>query len=190
MSGTAFQNNMDEEVEESDFEKWLQKTCHTFTRLTDLQKNIAIEHLLKLCGPEQLRLLSTKLEILIKRDFLRSLPLELCYHLLKWIDPSSLCRCCLVSKKWNKVISNCHQVWQMACRRLGMTMCEDDISNDRWKALYLKAKRRIRSLKNDKAFETVLLHGHTARVFALCYKQDMLATGTCEFYILSSSEIA
>lgn len=173
---------MENEESEKDFEKWLQKICENFSELTDLEKNATIDQLIKLCGPEQLHLLSTKLELLVKRDFLRSLPLELCFHILKWLDPKSLSNCCLVSKKWNKVISTCHQIWQKACQRLGMKVNEDELKNERWKNLYLKARRRIESLKLDKAFETVLLHGHTARVFALCYKENMLATGK-EFVI-------
>jgi F-box/WD-40 domain protein 2 len=172
-------NKMDDDVEEEgkEFEVWLQNLCDSFFRLTDAQKNAAIEQLIKFCGPDQLRFLSTKLEILVKRDFLKCLPLELCFHVLKWMDPSSLCRCCLVSKKWEKVISNCHQVWQKACACLGMKVNEHDVPKERWKDLYLKAIRKIQSLKNEGTFETTMLHGHTARVFALCYNYGMLATG-------------
>lgn len=169
---------MDEiENSENDFEKWLQKTCMKFSELSDLQKNATIDQLIRVCGPEQLHLLSTKLEILVKRDFLKSLPLELCYHILKWLDTKSLCNCCKVSKTWNKVVSTCNLIWQRACKRLGMKIDENERDNEKWKDLYLKARRMMQTLKKDKSYETVLLHGHTARVFALFYRRNMLATG-------------
>lgn len=175
---TGLINKMEDEEERKDFKIWLEKLCDSFSRLTDAQKNTTMEQLIKLCGPDQLRFLSTKLEVLVKRDFLKCLPLELCFHVLKWMEPISLCRCCLVSKKWEKVISNCHQVWQKACVCLGMDVSEHDVPKERWKDMYLRAMRKIHSFKKDSSYETTILHGHTARVFALCYRHGMLATGT------------
>ena len=161
----------------NDFEFWLKKICTSFIALTDLQKNITIEHLLKICGPVQLRFLSTKLEILVKRDFLQSLPLELSFHVLKWLDSGSLLRCCLVSKSWNKVISSCDDVWEKACSQIGVKIGDGkkDIS---WKNIYLGVVHQMNRLSRPSAFQTCLFYGHTARVFALFYRNNMLATGT------------
>lgn len=161
----------------NDFEFWLKKICSSFVALTDLQKNTTIEHLLKICGPEQLRFLSTKLEILVKRDFLKCLPLELSFQVLKWLDSVTLLRCCLVSKSWNKVISSCNDVWERACSEIGVKVGDgrEDIS---WKSVYLSVMNQINRLASPDAFQTCLFYGHTARVFALFYRKNMLATGT------------
>ena len=175
---------MAEVVEGIGFEFWLKKLCDSFFALTDLQKNKTMDNLIRICGPEQLRFLSTKLEILIKRDFLKSLPLELSFHVLKWLDPVSLCRCCLVSKNWNKVISSCSEVWQRACCHLGMKVdeeAEDKFSaQSTWKGAFMAVKKRIQDLRDQDSVETKLFYGHTARVFALCYRDNYLVTGTVQ----------
>lgn len=166
-------------MEERGFAFWLKTFCDTFRTLSDIQKNSTIEGIIDICGPEQLRFLSTKLEILVKRDYLKCLPLELSFHVLKWLDPVSLCKCCLVSKKWNKVVLSCDNVWQNACRQLGMGVKEDfeRSSADTWKKMYISHVKNMKKLKGEDAVEKKQLYGHTARVFALYYHGNYLATG-------------
>ncbi|XP_039417659.1 F-box/WD repeat-containing protein 2 isoform X3 [Corvus cornix cornix] len=142
------------------------------------EKNETLDHLISLSGAVQLRHLSNNLEILLKRDFLKLLPLELSFYLLKWLDPQTLLTCCLVSKQWNKVISACTEVWQTACKNLGWQI--DDSVQDplHWKKVYLKAILRMKQLKDHEAFETSSLIGHSARVYALYYKDGLLCTGS------------
>lgn len=164
-------------MERKDFEAWLENLSATFLSLTDLQRNEALDDLISLSGAAQLRHLSNSLETLLKRDFLKLLPLELSFYLLKWLDPQTLLTCCLVSKQWNKVISACLEVWQAACRNLGWQI--DDSVQDAllWKKAYLKAVLRMKQLQDHEAFETSSLIGHSARVYALYYKDGLLCTG-------------
>uniref|UniRef100_A0A5F7ZBI6 F-box and WD repeat domain containing 2 n=1 Tax=Macaca mulatta TaxID=9544 RepID=A0A5F7ZBI6_MACMU len=173
-SGKIFHNLM----ERKDFETWLDNISVTFLSLTDLQKNETLDHLISLSGAVQLRHLSNNLETLLKRDFLKLLPLELSFYLLKWLDPQTLLTCCLVSKQWNKVISACTEVWQTACKNLGWQI--DDSVQDalHWKKVYLKAILRMKQLEDHEAFETSSLIGHSARVYALYYKDGLLCTGS------------
>lgn len=165
-------------MERKDFETWLDNISVTFLSLTDLQKNETLDHLISLSGAVQLRHLSNNLETLLKRDFLKLLPLELSFYLLKWLDPQTLLTCCLVSKQWNKVISACTEVWQTACKNLGWQI--DDSVQDalHWKKVYLKAILRMKQLEDHEAFETSSLIGHSARVYALYYKDGLLCTGS------------
>ncbi|PIO37829.1 hypothetical protein AB205_0103880, partial [Aquarana catesbeiana] len=165
-------------MEKKDFETWLENLSASFFTLTDLQKNETLDHLISLSGAVQLRHLSNNLETLLKRDFLKLLPLELSFYLLKWLDPQTLLTCCLVSKQWNKVISACTEVWQTACRSLGWQI--DDTVQDtlHWKNVYLKAILRMKQLANHEAFQTASLIGHSARVYALYYKDGLLCTGS------------
>ncbi|XP_058929088.1 F-box/WD repeat-containing protein 2 isoform X2 [Kogia breviceps] len=173
-TGKFFHNLM----ERKDFETWLDNISVTFLSLTDLQKNETLDHLISLSGAVQLRHLSNNLETLLKRDFLKLLPLELSFYLLKWLDPQTLLTCCLVSKQWNKVISACTEVWQTACKNLGWQI--DDSVQDalHWKKVYLKAILRMKQLEDHEAFETSSLIGHSARVYALYYKDGLLCTGS------------
>lgn len=90
-------------MEKGAFEGWLESVSAAFLALNDQQRNQSLDHLISLSGAAQLRHLSNGLETLLKRDFLRLLPLELAFHLLRWLDPQTLLTCCLVCKQWNKV---------------------------------------------------------------------------------------
>lgn len=177
----GIKTNMAGSLEDRTFSLWLKNFCDTFRTLSDIQKNHTIEGIIDICGPEQLCFLSTKLEILVKRDYLKCLPLELSFHVLKWLDPVSLCKCCLVSKEWNKVILSCDDVWQNACRRLGM---EGHNNSERtpstvttWKQMYMSHLKNMKKLKDIDAVEKKQFYGHTARVFALYCRGNYLATG-------------
>uniref|UniRef100_A0A3B3ZRC1 F-box domain-containing protein n=1 Tax=Periophthalmus magnuspinnatus TaxID=409849 RepID=A0A3B3ZRC1_9GOBI len=163
-------------MEKEVFEGWLESVSATFLTLNDQQRNQALDQLISLSGAVQLRHLSNGLETLLKRDFLRLLPLELAFYLLRWLDPQTLLTCCLVCKQWNKVISSCTEVWQTVCRELGWRIDESIQDASHWKGVYLKAKRRMMQLKDQEAFETSSLIGHSARVYALYYKDGLLCT--------------
>lgn len=90
-------------MEKAAFEGWLESVSTAFLTLNDQQRNQSLDHLISLSGAAQLRHLSNGLETLLKRDFLRLLPLELAFYLLRWLDPQTLLTCCLVCKQWNKV---------------------------------------------------------------------------------------
>ncbi|CAK6972283.1 F-box/WD repeat-containing protein 2 [Scomber scombrus] len=165
-------------MEKAAFEGWLETVSATFLTLNDQQRNQSLDHLISLSGAVQLRHLSNGLETLLKRDFVRLLPLELAFYLLRWLDPQTLLTCCLVCKQWNKVISSCTEVWQGVCRKLGWRIDESIQDATHWKGVYLKARLRMMQLKNQEAFETSSLIGHSARVYALYYKDGLLCTGS------------
>uniref|UniRef100_A0A3Q3GIF6 F-box and WD repeat domain containing 2 n=1 Tax=Labrus bergylta TaxID=56723 RepID=A0A3Q3GIF6_9LABR len=163
-------------MEKVAFEGWLESISTTFLTLNDQQRNQSLDHLISLSGAVQLRHLSNGLETLLKRDFLRLLPLELAFYLMRWLDPETLLICCRVCKQWNKVISSCPEVWQGVCRELGWRIDESIQDATHWKGIYLKARLRMTQLKDQEAFETSSLIGHSARVYALYYKDGLLCT--------------
>lgn len=68
-------------------------------------------------------------------------------------------------------------MWQGVCRELGWRIDESIQDASHWKGVYLKAKLRMMQLKDQEAFETSSLIGHSARVYALYYKDGLLCTG-------------
>ncbi|XP_049460039.1 F-box/WD repeat-containing protein 2 isoform X3 [Epinephelus fuscoguttatus] len=176
LSGVAGRSHVP--MEKAVFEGWLESVSATFLTLSDQQRNQSLDHLISLSGAAQLRHLSNGLETLLKRDFLRLLPLELAFYLLHWLDPETLLTCCLVCKQWNKVINSCTEVWQGVCRELGWRIDESIQDASHWKGVYLKAKLRMVQLQDQEAFETSSLIGHSARVYALYYKDGLLCTGS------------
>ncbi|XP_054757338.1 F-box/WD repeat-containing protein 2-like [Lytechinus pictus] len=172
----------------TEFKNWL---CHmekTFVQdLNNEQRCSALDCLIASSGDVQLRHLSTRLEGLLKRDFLRLLPKELANYLLSWLDPITLGRCCQVSHHWNKMVTECTEAWQQSCRVLGIQVPEDPdegtcgsrIKNGlHWKTVYQKALWRLKQLRDGSAFDSTTLQGHTARVYSLHYRDGKVASGS------------
>ncbi|KDQ26392.1 hypothetical protein PLEOSDRAFT_1113054 [Pleurotus ostreatus PC15] len=71
--------------------------------------------ILHTCTPSELRFISLSIAPLLKRDFLRDLPIELGLHILSYIhDPNSLAYLSQVSKSWRQVVRD-ESVWRRMC---------------------------------------------------------------------------
>ena len=70
---------------------------------------------------QQVRLMDECLPVYLQRDFLSLLPPELVLKILGYVDPVGLCRCLLVSKNWNKVITDCEPLWRYHCQLMGVS---------------------------------------------------------------------
>ena len=164
----------------ANFDAFLHNFANDFKSFTDEEKNRAIELILKLCGPEQLRFLSKQLQHFVKRDFIKFLPTELAHNILKFLDYKSIARCCMVSKVWNNILANYTEVWINACHRLGVAGFRgtNQVNID-WKSTLKNALGRVKRLKRSPlcSFSKRKLIGHTERVTALCYKDGFLASG-------------
>lgn len=74
------------------------------------------------------------------------------------------------------------------CQELGWRIDESIQDATHWKKVYLKAKLRMTQLKDQEAFETSSLIGHSARVYALYYKDGLLCTGTVQLFWCATNE--
>jgi F-box/WD-40 domain protein 2 len=164
------------------FEASLENFARDFKSFTDPEKNLVIETILTLCGPEQLRFLSEELHSLVKRDFIKFLPTELAFNVVKFLDYKTFSRCCLVSRAWNRILSNSTEVWTETCKRLGVVGQKFTKTID-WKLELRKGLRRIKRFRRYRTagFAKRDLDGHTERVTAFYYKDGLLASG--EMYI-------
>ncbi|KAF9140203.1 hypothetical protein BG015_001753 [Linnemannia schmuckeri] len=77
------------------------------------------------CTTPQLAHLTNIIAPMLKRDFLRDLPLELAHHILSMIDePKSLARVSQVSKFWHQLVETEDWIWRAQCiRQFGPTSC-------------------------------------------------------------------
>ncbi|PIK41602.1 putative F-box/WD repeat-containing protein 2 [Apostichopus japonicus] len=171
-------------MDKSQFEVWSSGVTRTFqSSLSNQQKCSLLDQIIANCGADQLSHLSTHLEGLLKRDFLKLLPPELGNYLLSWLDPETLGRSCMVSKHWNKMISECDEVWEKNCRIIGYNSTEEaeDLASSngvRWKSVYKTVLNQLEKLKDSSAFDSKTLQGHTARVYALNYFNGKIASGS------------
>ncbi|OCB87688.1 WD40 repeat-like protein [Sanghuangporus baumii] len=67
------------------------------------------------CSPAELLFVSTTIAPLLKRDFLRDLPIELSLHILDYVDDArTLARASRVSRFWNSLMKN-ETTWKRMC---------------------------------------------------------------------------
>ncbi|EPQ56130.1 WD40 repeat-like protein [Gloeophyllum trabeum ATCC 11539] len=67
------------------------------------------------CNASELLFISTTIAPLLKRDFLRDLPIEIALHILSYItDAKTLARASQVSKHWNRLLAD-EWIWKRMC---------------------------------------------------------------------------
>ena len=162
------------------FKARLDGFASVFKSFTDDEKNRAIETILLLCGPQQLRFLSDELLSFVKRDFIKFLPIELTLTVVKFLDYKTLGRCCLVSRAWNTILSKNTELWSRSCQRLGVVSRKLRTTDGvNWKLELRQALRRIKRFRRygGSGFAKRELDAHTKRVTALGYKDGLLASG-------------
>ncbi|KAI3601458.1 f-box and wd repeat-containing protein [Moniliophthora roreri] len=79
-----------------------------------------IDTFLSLCTPSELHYISASISALLKRDFVRDLPVELSLRILEFVgqdDPRALCRAAAVSKYWNDLVMGelGEPIWRSMC---------------------------------------------------------------------------
>ncbi|XP_071966253.1 F-box/WD repeat-containing protein 2-like [Antedon mediterranea] len=171
-------------MESEEFDRWKTTMLQSFSGLSDRQKCTALELLIDICGPAQLTYLS-ELQTLMQRDFLKLLPLEISYHVIKWLDIDSLKTCCLVSKKWNDVVNGCAKIWLAACHNLGFNKkyAATDKNAHYWKTMCRSLTEKMKALTNRCSFKWNLLEGHTGIITAIYYANGILVSGSYDLTV-------
>ncbi|KAI0007876.1 quinon protein alcohol dehydrogenase-like superfamily [Xylariaceae sp. FL0662B] len=169
-----------------------------FSDTPDKERRILIDGILARCCFSQLSHMSTSIKELIKIDFLAALPEELSYHILQYLDTTSLCRAAQVSQHWRKLTNDdviwyrmCEQHINKKCSRCGWSLPllqqQERLAQSQnmyisessrpWKDVY---KERFEVGLNWKygRYKTIVLQGHTDSVMCLQIYDTFLATGS------------
>jgi F-box/WD-40 domain protein MET30 len=80
------------------------------------QRKLMLQGILAVCCFPQLSYVSASVRELIKIDFIATLPTELSYKILSFLDTVSLCKAAQVSKTWN-VLAEDDVVWHRMCEQ-------------------------------------------------------------------------
>ena len=178
------QRGADAEAEQQQFTEQLGQTAGWFIGLKNSHRNEALDHIIEICEPQQLYMLAAKLSILLKRDFIKRLPPELSYEILKFMTPEELGKCCVISKSWNDIINTNTPLWRNICVNSGVQVKNDLMYMEAlfYKSLYIHAKRRIKNIGQQ--LECMSLTGHSERITALSYHDGKVASG--KFIFISS----
>lgn len=114
-----------------------------FAGSTAKQRDLMIQGFLAQCCSSQISRIAEAVRELVKIDFLLVLPAEIGLRILRFLDPTSLCRAAQVSKRWRQLAED-DAVWHL--------MCEQHIDRKCAKCgigLPLLDKKRLRSEKRQ-----------------------------------------
>ncbi|KZT25335.1 WD40 repeat-like protein [Neolentinus lepideus HHB14362 ss-1] len=110
-----------------------------------------IQAILSECNASELLFISTTIAPLLKRDFLRDLPIEIALHILSYItDAKTLARASQVSKYWNRLLAD-EWIWKRVC----------DV-HDFQPELDAKDRRRLRATRRGNGDEDLALQASSS----------------------------
>jgi len=87
-----------------------------FSTAPATHRTIMLQGILTQCCFPQLSFISAALRDLIRIDFLTTLPVELSFKILSYLDTTSLCKAAQVSQKW-RMLANDDVVWHRMCEQ-------------------------------------------------------------------------
>ncbi|KAM0562021.1 hypothetical protein ACHAPJ_002463 [Fusarium lateritium] len=123
-------------------------------------------------------------------DFISRLPTELAIHVLADLDAVALAKASMVSRNWNKILSNQH-IWRESCLRemtttyatsapvapgSGLGVPAVSPVND-WKQIYRVKQELSQRWKTGKA-SPVYLNGHKDSIYCLQFDEHKIITGS------------
>lgn len=114
-----------------------------FSTASSLQRQIIMKGMLSQCCFPQLSKISSTTKDLLRIDFIASLPIELSFMILGYLDAKSLCNASMVSKTW-KQLADDDVVWYHLCEQHIDRKC----TTCGW-GLPLLERRRLRRGKQD-----------------------------------------
>ena len=159
--------------------------------MNDAQKMNAISTLYRQLSPQHKSMVSNQLINMTKVDFIRKLPKELSFHILKYLDAKSLCKSASVSTLWND-LADSEQVWQHLCGQHVYKECSkcgwslpslDSDVGCGWKKYYEKRMRVEKNWRLGK-YTTRVLQGHTEGITAIYFCNEYLISGSWDKSII------
>ncbi|EFX81440.1 hypothetical protein DAPPUDRAFT_50336 [Daphnia pulex] len=97
------------------FCQWL----HTFQYWSNAERLCAIDQLIELCEPTQVRHMMAVIEPQFQRDFISLLPKELALYVLSFLTPRDLTRAAQTCRCW-RVLAEDNLLWREKCREAGI----------------------------------------------------------------------
>lgn len=181
-----------------EFQTWLKSIENVFETLTQNQKNTFLEGILDHCASEQLCfLVQSYLPSVYHRDFIRCLPRDCSYKILQFLDGDIILKCCLVSKSWYHLISDCKELWIRLLIDAGEKKKVGPEINQSYTAHSCKQLFLRRSYLNDRfregsLCETVVIDGPngTYKITGIMYQHPilMLVSDGKDVYIWNALE--
>lgn len=98
-----------------DIEMWLAK----FQEWNNLDRLAALDRLIDICDPAQVRHMMNVIEPQFQRDFISLLPKELALYVLSFLEPKDLLKAAQTCRYW-RVLAEDNLLWREKCREEGI----------------------------------------------------------------------
>ena len=95
--------------------QWL----HTFQSWSNPERCLALDEMIELCEPTQVRHIMQVIEPQFQRDFISLLPKELALHVLSFLGPKDLLRAAQTCRYW-RVLTEDNLLWRKKCNEEGI----------------------------------------------------------------------
>lgn len=90
-----------------------------FQRWSNAERLLAIDRLIEMCEPTQVRHMMQLIEPQFQRDFISLLPKELALHVLSFLEPRDLLRAAQTCRSW-RFLAEDNLLWREKCREAGV----------------------------------------------------------------------
>ncbi|KAK7096799.1 F-box/WD repeat-containing protein 7-like [Littorina saxatilis] len=97
----------------------LQQWMDTFKGWSNAERMMALDDLINLCEPSQVRHMMHVIEPQFQRDFISLLPKELALYVLSYLEPKDLLRAAQTCRYWH-VLCEDNLLWREKCREEGI----------------------------------------------------------------------
>ena len=97
---------------------------------SNAERLCAIDQLIELCEPTQVRHMMAVIEPQFQRDFISLLPKELALYVLSFLTPRDLTRAAQTCRCW-RVLAEDNLLWREKCREAGIDDVRDTLNKRR-----------------------------------------------------------
>ena len=108
----------------------LRNNCMYLQYWSNAERLCAIDQLIELCEPTQVRHMMAVIEPQFQRDFISLLPKELALYVLSFLTPRDLTRAAQTCRCW-RVLAEDNLLWREKCREAGIDDVRDTLNKRR-----------------------------------------------------------
>ena len=105
----------------------------SFSRWSNAKRLLAIDQLISMCEPQQVRHMMAVIEPQFQRDFISLLPKELALYVLSFLKPRDLLNAAQTCRYW-RILAEDNLLWREKCREAGLGDSVAELFNARAKA--------------------------------------------------------
>ncbi|XP_071088653.1 F-box/WD repeat-containing protein 7-like [Haliotis cracherodii] len=148
--------------------EWLQ----TFQAWSNAERLMAVDELIAICEPTQVRHMMQVIEPQFQRDFISLLPKELALYVLSFLEPKDLLRAAQTCRYW-RILAEDNLLWREKCREESVDESlvygshkfkKPRAHRSPWKALYMRQYQIEQNWRTGAIRPPKVLKGHDDHV--------------------------